>query len=39
MMSQQGHPIAYFGHKLSKSMQQASTYYREMFAITQAGNK
>lgn len=35
MMSQQGHPIAYFGHKLSKSMQQASTY----IAITQAGNK
>lgn len=36
ILSQRGHPIAYFSQKLSPRMQRASTYHREMFAITQA---
>ncbi|KAH0760251.1 hypothetical protein KY290_023744 [Solanum tuberosum] len=39
ILSQKGHPIAYFSQKLSTRMQQASTYHREMFAITQAVGK
>lgn len=31
--------MAYFSQKLSKRMQGASTYHREMFAITQAVSK
>ncbi|KAH0716239.1 hypothetical protein KY285_007584 [Solanum tuberosum] len=36
VLSQKGHPVAYFSQKLSNKMQEASTYHREMFAITQA---
>ncbi|XP_019237377.1 PREDICTED: uncharacterized protein LOC109217575 [Nicotiana attenuata] len=36
ILSQRGHPIAYFSQKLSPRMQAASTYHRKMFAITQA---
>lgn len=39
VLSQQGHPIDYFSQKLSNRMQGASTYHREMFAITQAVSK
>ncbi|KAH0725500.1 hypothetical protein KY284_001365 [Solanum tuberosum] len=39
ILSQKGHPIAYFSQKLSTRMQQASTYHHEMFAITQAVGK
>lgn len=39
ILSQQSHPIAFFSQKLSSRMQQASTYHREMFAITQAVSK
>lgn len=36
ILSQRGHPIAYFSQKITPRMQKASTYHREMFAITQA---
>ncbi|KAF7831007.1 cucumisin-like [Senna tora] len=36
VLSQQGHPIAYFSKKLTTRMSHASTYVRELFAITQA---
>ncbi|XP_047258257.1 uncharacterized protein LOC124890465, partial [Capsicum annuum] len=36
ILSQKGHPIAYYSQKLSPQMQKASTYHREMYAITQA---
>ncbi|KAH0655105.1 hypothetical protein KY285_029987 [Solanum tuberosum] len=39
ILSQKGHPIAYFSQKLNAMMQRASTYHREMFAITQAVSK
>ncbi|XP_047270471.1 uncharacterized protein LOC124899586 [Capsicum annuum] len=39
VLSQEGHPIAFFSQKLSPRMQAASTYTREMFAITQAVQK
>ncbi|XP_015160318.1 uncharacterized protein [Solanum tuberosum] len=39
ILSQKGHPIEYFSQKLSTRMQQASTYHREMFAITQVVSK
>ncbi|XP_019240631.1 PREDICTED: uncharacterized protein LOC109220626 [Nicotiana attenuata] len=39
ILSQKGHPIAYLSQKLSARMQNASTYHREMFAITQAVSK
>ncbi|KAH0672638.1 hypothetical protein KY290_024867 [Solanum tuberosum] len=39
VLSQQGHPIAYFSQKLSFRMQRASTYHPEMVAITQAVSK
>ncbi|GKD65754.1 ty3-gypsy retrotransposon protein, partial [Tanacetum coccineum] len=35
IISQSGHPIAFF-YKLSCKMQEASTYVRELFAITEA---
>lgn len=39
VLSQEGHPIAFFSQKLSSRMQVASTYNREMFAITQVVHK
>ncbi|KAJ0568387.1 putative nucleotidyltransferase, Ribonuclease H [Helianthus annuus] len=36
VLSQDKQPIAFYSHKLSPRMQQASAYQREMFAITQA---
>ncbi|GKA59775.1 ty3-gypsy retrotransposon protein [Tanacetum coccineum] len=36
ILSQGGHPIAYFSKQMSPRLQQASTYVREMFAITEA---
>lgn len=39
VLSQKGHPVAYFNQKLSPRMQRASTYHREMFAITQSVGK
>lgn len=35
----QKRPIAFYSQKLSPHMQAASTYYKEMFAITQAVKK
>ena len=34
MLSQHGHPLAYFSKKLSPQMSKASTYVRELYAIT-----
>lgn len=34
VLSQKGHPVAYFSQKWSNRMQEASAYHREMFAIT-----
>lgn len=39
VLTQEGHPVAFFSQKLSSRMQQASTYHREMFAIIQAVSK
>ncbi|KAI3742689.1 hypothetical protein L1987_60382 [Smallanthus sonchifolius] len=39
VLSQDKHPLAYFSKKLCPRMQQASTYHREMYAITQAISK
>ncbi|XP_047260420.1 uncharacterized protein LOC124893464, partial [Capsicum annuum] len=36
ILSQKGHPTAYYSQKLSPQMQKASTYHRKMYAITQA---
>ncbi|GJU37589.1 reverse transcriptase [Tanacetum coccineum] len=36
ILLQGGHPIAYFSKQMSPRLQQASTYVREMFAITKA---
>ncbi|KAG9447555.1 hypothetical protein H6P81_013683 [Aristolochia fimbriata] len=36
ILSQRGHPVAFFSQKLCSRMQKASTYHREMYAITQA---
>ncbi|GJS31472.1 ty3-gypsy retrotransposon protein [Tanacetum coccineum] len=36
ILSQDGHPIAFFSKKLSKRMQQTSAYVRELYAITEA---
>ncbi|GJW14512.1 ty3-gypsy retrotransposon protein [Tanacetum coccineum] len=36
ILSQNGNPIAFFSKKLSPKMQQASTYVRELYAITEA---
>ncbi|GJU28606.1 ty3-gypsy retrotransposon protein [Tanacetum coccineum] len=36
ILSQAGYPIAFFSKKLSRKMQEASTYVRELFAITEA---
>lgn len=39
VLSKKGHPVAYFSQKLCPRMQQASTYVREMLAITQYVSK
>lgn len=39
ILMQRGHPIAYFSKQLTNRMQAASTYAREMFAITEAVKK
>lgn len=39
VLSQSGHPIAFFSKKLGPRMQLASAYDREMFAITEAVKK
>ncbi|XP_077219125.1 uncharacterized protein LOC143853291 [Tasmannia lanceolata] len=36
VLSQQGHPIAFFSKTLSTRLQASSTYAREMFAITES---
>ncbi|XP_020997135.1 uncharacterized protein LOC110280433 [Arachis duranensis] len=36
VLSQQGHPIAYFSKKLNSRLRVASAYVRELYAITQA---
>ena len=36
VLSQKGHPLAYFSKKLSPKMANASAYVRELYAITQA---
>lgn len=37
VLQQGGHPLAFFSKKLCPRMQQAPTYVRELFAITEAG--
>ncbi|XP_058753077.1 uncharacterized protein LOC131626262 [Vicia villosa] len=39
VLSQEGHPIAYFSKKLCPRMQASSVYVREMFAITESVKK
>jgi len=39
VLSQEGHPIAFFGKKLCPKMQASSTYVKEMLAITKAVKK
>ncbi|XP_039032144.1 uncharacterized protein LOC120167102 [Hibiscus syriacus] len=39
VLTHEGKPLAYFSQKLSPHMQSASTYNREMFAITRAMGK
>lgn len=39
ILLQRGHPLAYFSKQLSPRLQTASTYAREMFAITEAVKK
>ncbi|XP_058783052.1 uncharacterized protein LOC131657702 [Vicia villosa] len=39
VLSQAGHPIAFFSKKLCPRMQQASAYVREMYAITESIKK
>ncbi|KAF7807802.1 Retrovirus-related Pol polyprotein from transposon 297 family [Senna tora] len=36
VLSQEGHPVAYFSKKLSKKLSLSSAYVRELYAITQA---
>lgn len=36
VLSQHGHPIAFFSKKFCPHMQSKSTYAREMYAITEA---
>ncbi|KAL0402373.1 UNVERIFIED_CONTAM: Retrovirus-related Pol polyprotein from transposon [Sesamum latifolium] len=35
VLSQQGHPVAFFSKKLSSQLQASSTYVRELYAITE----
>ncbi|MCI28419.1 enzymatic polyprotein, partial [Trifolium medium] len=39
VLSQDGHPIAFFSKKMCNRMQNSSVYVREMFAITEAVKK
>ncbi|XP_058766993.1 uncharacterized protein LOC131640630 [Vicia villosa] len=39
VLSQEGHPIAFFSKKMCPRMQAASVYVREMFAITESVKK
>ncbi|XP_058783964.1 uncharacterized protein LOC131658715 [Vicia villosa] len=39
VLSQEGHPIAFFSKKMCPRMQAASVYVREMFAVTEAVKK
>lgn len=39
ILMQKGHPLAYFSRQLSPRLKAASTYAREMFAITEAVKK
>lgn len=39
VLSQDGHPLAFFSRKMCNRMQQASVYVRELFAITEAVKK
>ncbi|PNX96205.1 Ty3/gypsy retrotransposon protein, partial [Trifolium pratense] len=39
VLSQEGHPLAFFSRKMCPRMQAASTYVREMYAITEAVKK
>ncbi|XP_058757457.1 uncharacterized protein LOC131630720 [Vicia villosa] len=39
VLSQDGHPIAFFSRKMCPRMQAASVYVREMFAVTEAVKK
>ena len=39
VLSQQGHPLAYFSKKMGPQMSSASAYTREMYAITEAVKK
>lgn len=39
VLLQHGHPLAFFSNKMSPQMQAASTYVREMFAITESVKK
>jgi len=39
VLSQRGHPIAFYSQKLCPRMQKASTYHREIYAITEAVGK
>lgn len=39
VLSQNGHPIAYFSKKLAPRMQKKSAYFRELLAITEAVSK
>ncbi|KAD3067067.1 hypothetical protein E3N88_34947 [Mikania micrantha] len=39
VLSQDGHPVAYYSQKSGPRMQHASAYQREMYAITQALSK
>jgi hypothetical protein len=36
VLSQEGHPLAFFGKKMCSHMQASSVYVREMYAITEA---
>ena len=39
VLSQRGHPLAYFSKQMSSRLQSSSAYVREMFAITEAIKK
>lgn len=39
VLSQEGHPLAFFSRKMCNRMQQSSVYVRELFAITEAVKK
>jgi len=39
VLSQAGHPLAYFNKKLSPKMQLASAYVREMYVVTESVKK